>query len=82
MLNFVDVQLQDVNISDQKRQKYLARRNRYLSGFLFPGSLSDYVADFAEIDPRVLYLLNVLQQLVKERHTLSASVSDWQRKCA
>ncbi|MBI1264644.1 MAG: hypothetical protein GC187_07910 [Alphaproteobacteria bacterium] len=65
MLTFAQRRL-DRGIDDPAlRQRFVARRNRYASGFLMPGQLSEFASSLTDIDPRVARAMDWMQQAVR-----------------
>lgn len=67
LLHFSMKRLETSNLSDEQRYQAIRRRNRYASGFLMPGVLSDYVRQLADVDPRTLHAMDQMQQMVRRR---------------
>jgi len=68
MLHYAEKALQEENIAPERRKSLLRRRNRYASGFLMPGDLSDFASSLGSADPRVLLALDWMQRNVRARH--------------
>ena len=67
MLSYAEKALKEEGIVDTKRHSLLKRRNRYASGFLMPGDLSDLAASLGDADPRVLTALDWMQRSVRSK---------------
>ncbi|QQP98414.1 hypothetical protein [Lysobacter enzymogenes] len=64
ILNFAQRRLRQGIDDPDERAEAVRCRNRYASGFLVPGSLSDKVREAADVDPRALQMLDWMQRLV------------------
>lgn len=65
MLHYAELALKRDDISSERRKSLLQRRNRYASGFLMPGQLSDFASAIGRADPRVLLALDWMQRVVR-----------------
>lgn len=65
MLNFAQRRLARGVDDPALRQRLIARRNRYASGFLMPGQLSEFASSLTDIDPRVARAMDWMQQAVR-----------------
>ena len=74
LLHYADGQLQRT-LSDIQLRRFQQRRNSYASGFLLPGFISDHVREFADVDPRALYALDTMQDIVRDKHGVSPAPS-------
>lgn len=74
MLHYSERALQIGGIAPERRKSLLRRRNRYASGFLMPGNLSDFASSLGSADPRVLLALDWMQQSVRGRHGNQANI--------
>jgi hypothetical protein len=76
MFNYASKRLGEAGLPPECRKRLQRRRNRYASGFLMPGRLSDYVADLAKVDPRVLAAIENMESVVKSKAGPSFSAQD------
>ncbi len=65
MLNYAQRRLQSGINNIEERQRFIARRNRYASGFLMPGRLSDAVSSMTLMDPNAARAIDWMQNAVK-----------------
>lgn len=65
LLSYARRRLTAGGIDAAERARLLARRNRYASGFLMPGRLSEMARSLAPIDPRVAQAIDWMQANVR-----------------
>jgi hypothetical protein len=65
MLNYAQRRLQGGIDDVEERQRFIARRNRYASGFLMPGRLSEAVSSMTPMDPNAERAIDWMQNAVK-----------------
>jgi hypothetical protein len=70
ILHYSMKRMKMVRLSAEQRREAMRRRNRYASGFLMPGSLSDYARPFADVDSRVFHAMDQMQMIVRRKFSL------------
>lgn len=76
MLNYVCSKLESTSLPPFEKHDLLQRRGRYASGFLMPGRLSNYVAQFASVDPRAIKAIDSMEKSVIQRFGLTRPAPD------
>lgn len=71
MLHYVEGRLAQGVADVDRRRSCQKRRNRYASGFLMPGRLSDFATSLSNVDPRVVMALDWMQETVRARYSAS-----------
>ena len=64
LLSFARLRLREEDLPAAERVIYQRRRNRYVSGFLSPGRLTQCPEGFADVDSRTLAMIDVVQDIV------------------
>jgi hypothetical protein len=73
MYHYCELRLRS-GLADKEEVKRLYRRqNKYASGFLMPGRLSEYVSTLAPSDPRVLLAIDWLEQIMNSYFAMNVS---------
>ncbi|EPX57131.1 hypothetical protein D187_006885 [Cystobacter fuscus DSM 2262] len=67
ILHYTLKRMERGELSAEQQRLALKRRNRYASGFLMPGKLSDYVKPFSNVDPRTLHAMDQMQQIIRRK---------------